>query len=122
MAALMLAGCGKGEGISILPERGSSTNTARAASDPGESAEALSVADGFGSGVKSPAGSEEASAEPEDTEDVVDRLLRGRVVDFLDFHWREAYHYPTFNLADVAICAGVGLLLLHTLRCSRRKR
>ena len=47
---------------------------------------------------------------------------RGRVVDFLDFHWREAYHYPTFNVADVAICAGVGLILLHTIRCSRRKR
>lgn len=53
---------------------------------------------------------------------LVDRLFRGRVVDFLDFHWLETYHYPTFNLADVAICAGVGLLLLHTLRCSRRKR
>ena len=53
---------------------------------------------------------------------LVDRALRGRVVDFLDFHWLEAYHYPTFNVADVAICAGVGLLLLHTIRCSRRKR
>ena len=52
---------------------------------------------------------------------LVDRAFRGRVVDFLDFHWREVYHYPTFNVADVAICAGVGLLLLHTL-CSRKKR
>ncbi len=53
---------------------------------------------------------------------LVDRALRGRVVDFLDLHWREAYHYPTFNVADVAICAGVGLLLLHTALCSRKKR
>ena len=53
---------------------------------------------------------------------LVDRVLRGRVVDFFDFHWREAYHYPTFNPADVAICAGVGLLLLHTVLCSRKKR
>ena len=53
---------------------------------------------------------------------LVDRALRGRVVDFLDLHWREAYHYPTFNVADIAICSGVGLLLLHTVLCSRRKR
>ena len=53
---------------------------------------------------------------------LLDRALRGRVVDFLDLHWREAYHYPTFNVADVAICAGVGLLLLHTALCSRKKR
>ena len=53
---------------------------------------------------------------------LLDRALRGRVVDFLDLHWREAYHYPTFNVADVAICAGVGLLILHTALCSRRKR
>lgn len=53
---------------------------------------------------------------------LADRVLRGRVVDFLDFHWREVYHYPTFNVADVAICAGVGLLLLHAVACSRKKR
>lgn len=53
---------------------------------------------------------------------LLDRLFRGRVVDFLDFHWREVYHYPTFNVADVAICAGVGLLLIHSIRCSRKKR
>lgn len=53
---------------------------------------------------------------------LLDRALRGRVVDFLDLHWREAYHYPTFNVADIAICAGVGLLLLHTALCSRKRR
>ena len=53
---------------------------------------------------------------------LLDRALRGRVVDFLDLHWREAYHYPTFNVADIAICAGVGLLLLHTALCSLKKR
>ena len=53
---------------------------------------------------------------------LLDRALRGRVVDFLDLHWREAYHWPTFNIADAAICAGVGLLLLHSIRCSRKKR
>ncbi|WP_159330328.1 signal peptidase II, partial [Klebsiella pneumoniae] len=36
---------------------------------------------------------------------VADRVLRGQVVDFLDFHWRLA-HWPAFNLADVAITIG----------------
>lgn len=41
----------------------------------------------------------------------VDRLLRGAVVDFLDFHWRGA-HWPAFNLADVAISLGAVCLLV----------
>lgn len=40
----------------------------------------------------------------------VDRLLRGAVVDFIDFHWRGA-HWPAFNLADVAISLGAVCLL-----------
>jgi signal peptidase II len=35
----------------------------------------------------------------------IDRLLRGHVVDFLDFHLR-AYRWPTFNVADSAIVVG----------------
>jgi len=46
---------------------------------------------------------------------LVDRLLHGHVIDFLDFHFG-SYIYPTFNLADSAICIGVGLYLLHSLR------
>ncbi|HPW05327.1 MAG TPA: signal peptidase II, partial [Dokdonella sp.] len=42
---------------------------------------------------------------------VADRVLRGQVVDFLDFHWRLA-HWPAFNLADVTISAGAVCLLL----------
>ena len=41
---------------------------------------------------------------------LVDRLLTGRVVDFLDFVFG-AYHYPTFNVADSAICVGMALYL-----------
>lgn len=44
-----------------------------------------------------------------------DRLLRGAVVDFLDFHWR-ATHWPAFNLADVAISAGAVCLSVATRR------
>jgi signal peptidase II len=41
-----------------------------------------------------------------------DRLLRGYVVDFIDAHWYNRYHWPTFNLADSAICIGIGLFIV----------
>ena len=55
---------------------------------------------------------------------LVDRALRagGLVVDFLHVHWRDAWDFPTFNVADSAICIGVGLLLLASLPCFRAKR
>lgn len=46
---------------------------------------------------------------------IVDRLRDGAVTDFIDVHVREA-HWPTFNLADTAIVAGVAWLILVTLR------
>ena len=47
-----------------------------------------------------------------------DRLMRGYVIDFIDWHWRNqpGLRWPTFNVADVAICVGVGLMLLDALR------
>jgi signal peptidase II len=42
----------------------------------------------------------------------IDRLRLGQVVDFFDFYIGTA-HWPTFNVADSAICIGVGGLLLH---------
>jgi signal peptidase II len=44
-----------------------------------------------------------------------DRVVRGSVVDFIDFHWGTR-HAPTFNIADVAICLGIAFLLYGTLR------
>ena len=41
---------------------------------------------------------------------VIDRFLYGAVVDFLDFYIGSS-HWPAFNIADSAICLGVGLLL-----------
>jgi signal peptidase II len=41
---------------------------------------------------------------------VLDRAWRRAVPDFLDFHIG-AYHWPAFNLADVAIVSGLGLLI-----------
>ena len=45
---------------------------------------------------------------------VLDRVRRGAVVDFLDFHLG-ASHWPAFNLADSAICIGVAAMLLDGL-------
>lgn len=42
---------------------------------------------------------------------VVDRVRLGYVVDFIDFQFGN-WHYPTFNIADIAICTGAGLLIL----------
>jgi len=45
---------------------------------------------------------------------LVDRLARGYVVDFIDWHWwnRPDLYWPTFNIADSLIVVGVALLLL----------
>lgn len=44
-----------------------------------------------------------------------DRVTLGYVVDFLNFHYRDIY-WPAFNVADSAICIGVGLLLLDSFK------
>ncbi|HEX7969602.1 MAG TPA: signal peptidase II [Stellaceae bacterium] len=49
---------------------------------------------------------------------VVDRLWRGAVADFLDFHWM-GWHWFAFNLADAAICIGVGLMVIDSLLARR---
>jgi len=43
-----------------------------------------------------------------------DRLVRGRVVDFLLFYYKR-YQWPVFNLADSAIVVGAGLLVIEIL-------
>lgn len=45
---------------------------------------------------------------------VFDRLTRGYVVDFLDFHFG-SYRFPSFNVADSCICIAAGLLFLTAL-------
>lgn len=42
---------------------------------------------------------------------VVDRIRLGYVIDFIDVQFG-SWHYPTFNIADTAICVGAGLLIL----------
>ncbi len=52
---------------------------------------------------------------------VIDRLLYGYVVDFLDFHWR-SMHFPAFNIADSAITVGAVCLILDELLRVRRAK
>lgn len=52
---------------------------------------------------------------------VIDRLLYGYVVDFLDFHWH-GWHFPAFNVADSAITIGAACLILDELLRVRRSR
>lgn len=46
---------------------------------------------------------------------VIDRLMYGHVIDFLDFHLAGT-HWPAFNVADSAICVGAVLFVIDELR------
>ena len=50
---------------------------------------------------------------------LMDRIWMGQVIDFLDFHWYD-HHWPAFNVADSAICGGIGLILLTMVMGTRR--
>ena len=52
---------------------------------------------------------------------LIDRVRRGEVVDFLDVYWR-TYHWPAFNVADSLICVGVALLAVDMLREEQRQK
>lgn len=51
---------------------------------------------------------------------VIDRLSYGYVIDFIDFYVGD-WHWYTFNIADIAICIGVGMLCIDTLWSARIK-
>ena len=50
---------------------------------------------------------------------IIDRIRQGAVTGFLDFYWKD-WHWPTFNMADVAIFIGAMLILSNALP-QRRK-
>ncbi|MFP5459959.1 MAG: signal peptidase II [Gammaproteobacteria bacterium] len=52
---------------------------------------------------------------------VIDRLVHGKVVDFLLVHWRDLY-WPAFNVADSAITVGAVLMVVDELRRMRSAR
>src|SRR5262245_39367400 len=46
---------------------------------------------------------------------LIDRILFGEVIDFLDFYWGR-YHWPAFNLADSFITVGVTITLFYLIK------
>ena len=50
----------------------------------------------------------------------IDRIIYPGVVDFLEFHWKR-YYWPSFNIADSAICLGVCILLIFSISCDYKK-
>lgn len=52
---------------------------------------------------------------------LIDRLRLGEVIDFIDVHWYN-YHWPAFNIADSAICVGVGIMLICSWHEERQKK
>jgi signal peptidase II len=53
---------------------------------------------------------------------VFDRIHYGWVIDFIDVHITRGgmeHHWPTFNVADIAICVGVGLMAIDMMLSKR---
>ena len=47
---------------------------------------------------------------------LIDRVRFGFVVDFISWHWKDVYYFPSFNVADICITIGTGLLVLYILK------
>lgn len=45
-----------------------------------------------------------------------DRIVYKYVVDFIMFHYRDVYYFPSFNVADMTLVAGTGLLILYMIK------
>jgi signal peptidase II len=45
-----------------------------------------------------------------------DRIFRGYVVDFIEWHIRDSFYWPNFNIADSAICVGIALLMIDAIK------
>jgi signal peptidase II len=50
---------------------------------------------------------------------LIDRLLYGHVIDFIDVYWDASLHWPAFNIADSAISVGVVLLVAEAILTRR---
>ena len=50
---------------------------------------------------------------------LIDRIAYGYVIDFLDVYYK-TWHWPAFNIADSAICVGVGLMVLESFEVGRK--
>lgn len=51
-----------------------------------------------------------------------DRIVLGKVVDFIEVHWQSTHFFPAFNIADSAICVGAAFLLFDAFFLSKDKK
>ncbi|MGB4590143.1 MAG: signal peptidase II [Clostridiaceae bacterium] len=47
---------------------------------------------------------------------LIDRVSLGYVVDFVTLHFKNSYYFPSFNVADMCITFGTGLLILYIIK------
>jgi len=52
---------------------------------------------------------------------LIDRIFRGAVVDFIDVGYKEVYRWPAFNVADSCVCIGVTLFIISVLFFNKKK-
>ena len=53
---------------------------------------------------------------------LIDRVWRGYVIDFLDFHWGDAWHFPCFNVADICITLAAAALIVPAFFCGGERK
>lgn len=53
---------------------------------------------------------------------LIDRIQYGYVIDFIHIHYANVWHYPIFNVADIGICVGVGLVLVDTFFLEKKRQ
>ena len=51
---------------------------------------------------------------------LIDRLFRGAVVDFIDVGYKQVYRWPAFNIADSCVCIGVTLFIISILLFNKK--
>lgn len=53
---------------------------------------------------------------------LIDRVRLGYVIDFLHVHYADSWHFPIFNIADVAINIGVALILIDAFLLESKRK
>ena len=56
------------------------------------------------------------------TGNLIDRLFRGAVVDFIDVGYKTVYRWPAFNVADSCVCIGVTLFIISLLFFNKKAK
>ena len=52
---------------------------------------------------------------------LIDRIFRGAVVDFIDVGYKDVYRWPAFNVADSCVCIGITLFIISILFFNKTK-